>query len=184
MQHGKYDDALIGCPEIGRVRESVKQCSSDIAGHCGELEWPLTDAYKRPIDITKKPIGEPGLLLVVPTRGVFEIGLGERPNDVTGGAFDSVTSIGLLAEAFLNSFPAVTSIWVGFEVLQAVVDDLAVPIGNRNRLRARGDSVPERLQIVDFLFDREVVESRRWKWNGVGHIDVRTAVISIASLPT
>ena len=85
MQHGKYDDALSGCPEINRVRESVKQCSSDIGGHCGELEWPLTDTYKRPIDVTEKPVGESGALHLVPPRGILEIGLGEWPNDETAG---------------------------------------------------------------------------------------------------
>src|SRR5687768_2713389 len=85
MQHGKYDDALIGCPEIDRVRESVKQCSSDIAGHCGELEWPLADAYKRAIDVSEKPVGEPRALGLVPPRSILEIGLGEWPNDEAAG---------------------------------------------------------------------------------------------------
>ena len=81
MQHGKYDDALIGCSEINRVRESVKQCSSDIAGHCWELERALSDAFQCPIDIIEKPARKPRSLLLVPARGVLEIGLGERPND-------------------------------------------------------------------------------------------------------
>jgi hypothetical protein len=75
---------------------------------------------------------------------------GERS---TGGTFDSVTAIELLAEAFLNSLPAVTSLWVGLEVLQALVEDFAVPIGNGNRLRSCRDSVPQRLQVVDLLVD-------------------------------
>jgi hypothetical protein len=45
------------------------------------LEWPLVDARERPIDIIEKPIGEPGSLVVVPLRGVLEIGLSEWPND-------------------------------------------------------------------------------------------------------
>jgi hypothetical protein len=38
-----------------------------------------------------------------------------------------VAAVDFLAEAFLNILPVVTSVWVGFEVLQALVEDFAVP---------------------------------------------------------
>jgi hypothetical protein len=38
-------------------------------------------AIVRVIDITAKPIGKPGSLLVVPTRSALEVDLSERPND-------------------------------------------------------------------------------------------------------
>ena len=117
------------------------------------IERALTDAVQRPIDITEKPTGKPGSLLLVPTRGVLEIGLSERPNDEPAGHSDSGTAIELLAETFLNSLPAVTSLWVGLEVFQALVKDFTVPIRNRNRLRSCSDSVPQRLQVVDLLVD-------------------------------
>jgi hypothetical protein len=63
----------------------VQERSSDIAGHCGELERTLADAFQGPIDITEEPSGKPWALLLVPPRGVLEIGLGERPNDDPAG---------------------------------------------------------------------------------------------------
>ena len=131
----------------------------------------------------EKPLGEPRSLLLVPPRGILEIGLGKRPND---NRRDIRFSDGYRSscEAFVNSLPAVTSIRVGFEVLQALPDDFPVPVRNRNRLRAGGDSLPERLQIVDLLVDREVVKSRRWKMERGWPYRRRTAAISIALLPT
>ena len=63
----------------------MQQRSANIAGHRGELEWPLADARERPIDITEKSIGEPGSLVLVPPRGILEIGLSEWPNDEPAG---------------------------------------------------------------------------------------------------
>jgi hypothetical protein len=45
------------------------------------LEWPLTDALERPIDIAEKARCKPGSLVLVPPRGILKIGLGTRPND-------------------------------------------------------------------------------------------------------
>ena len=75
----------------------------------------------------------------------------------------------LLAKAFLNSLPDVTSISVGFQLFQAFVEDFTVPIRNRNRVGAGCDSIPQRLHVVDLLFDRQVVEAGRRQWDGFGH---------------
>lgn len=55
---------------------------------------------------------------------------------------ESVTAIERFTETFVNSFPAVTSLWAGVEVLQALVDDLAVPVRNGNCLGSGRDSIP------------------------------------------
>jgi len=74
-----------------------------------------------------------------------------------------IVTVELLAQAFLNSVQAVTSVWVGLTVFQAVVDDLVVPVRNWNRLGVAGDPVPQRLQVVNLFVDREVVEAGWWK---------------------
>jgi hypothetical protein len=81
MQHRKDYDGLVGCAEIDGIRESVKQCTSNISDHCGELEWPVTDAYQRPIYVAEKPVGEPRAFGLIPPCGILKIGLGEWPND-------------------------------------------------------------------------------------------------------
>jgi hypothetical protein len=55
----------------------------------------------------------------------------------------SVAAVEFLAEAFLHNLPALTGVRIGFEVLQAFIEDFTVPIRNRNRLRRRCDSVPQ-----------------------------------------
>jgi hypothetical protein len=75
----------------------MQQRSVDITAHCGELEWPLADARERSIDIAEESFGETGLFVLVPPRGVVEIGLGEWPNDEPARHFRSVAVVELLA---------------------------------------------------------------------------------------
>jgi hypothetical protein len=45
------------------------------------LEWRLTDARERSVDIDEEALDESGTLVLVPPRGILEIGLSEWPND-------------------------------------------------------------------------------------------------------
>ncbi len=56
-----------------------------------------------------------------------------------------VAALEPLAAAFLNSLPALAGVRVGFVVFHAFVDDLAVPIWNRDGLAAGCDPVSQRL---------------------------------------
>jgi hypothetical protein len=81
MQDGEHDNHLLRCPKVNGVGEGVEQCSANFARHGGELEWPLADSCEGSVDIAEEPLGEPGLLVLVPPRGILEIGLSEWPND-------------------------------------------------------------------------------------------------------
>jgi hypothetical protein len=85
VEHCDHDNRFVRCPKVNGVRKRVEQCSPHIAGHGGELAWPLTDASKRTIDIGEKPAGESRMFFVVPARGFIEIGLGEQPNNDPAG---------------------------------------------------------------------------------------------------
>ena len=63
----------------------MQKRSANITTHCGELEWPLANARERSIDIAEEPFGETGSFVLVPPRGILEIGLGEWPNDEPAG---------------------------------------------------------------------------------------------------
>ncbi len=143
VQHGNHSDHLFRCREVDGIRERVQQRSTNVAGYRRELEWSLANARQRSIDIAEEPLAEPGSLVVVPARSILQIGLSERPNDKAAGHSRSVAAVEFCAEAFLNNLPAVTGVRIGFEILQALVEDFAVPIGNRNGLGSGGDSVPQ-----------------------------------------
>jgi hypothetical protein len=81
MQHREHDNRLIRSPKVNSIGEGVQECSANFVRHVGELEWPLADARERSVDIAEEPLGEPGSLVLVPSRGIFEIGLSEWPND-------------------------------------------------------------------------------------------------------
>jgi hypothetical protein len=110
-----------------------------------------------------------GPAILVPPRGILEIGLGEWPNDEPAGHSRLAAAAELLAKAFLDDVPVVAGVRIDVELLQALGDDLAVPVGNKDRLRRGRDSAPQRLQVVDFLVDRQVIETRRREWNGFRH---------------
>ena len=70
-------------------------------------------------------------------------------------------AIQLPAKSFLDHIPVVAGVGVVLEILDPLVEDLAMPFRDRNRLRTCRDSVPQRLQIVNLLVDRQVVETGR-----------------------
>jgi hypothetical protein len=41
-----------------------------------------------------------------------------------------------------------------------LLEDLSLPLVQRNLVGVRGDPVPKGLHVVDFLFDRKIVEAR------------------------
>jgi hypothetical protein len=53
--------------------------------------------------------------------------------------------------------------------LQALANDLPVPLGHGNLLRGRSNPVPERLYEIDLFVDREVVEPWRRGRDYLGH---------------
>jgi hypothetical protein len=169
MQYGKYNHVIIARSKVNGVRKGVQQRSSDITAYRGELEWPLSNAVEGSIDLREESLRETGSFVLVPPRGIVEIGLREWPNDEPASHCGSVVAIELLAEPFLNDLPGVTRVGIGLEILQALVDDFVVPVWNRDGLRTRGDSVPQRLQVVDLLVDRQVVETGRRQRDWFGH---------------
>lgn len=98
MQRRKDDNRLIRYPKVDGVREGVQHCSADFAGHGGKLDGPLADACERSIDIAEEALGESGSIILVPPRGMREIGLGEWPNDEP-----AAHSIQWLLSSFLRS---------------------------------------------------------------------------------
>jgi hypothetical protein len=66
--------------KVNGVGEGVQQRSANFTRYGGELEWPLADAREGSVDIAEEPLGEPGSFVLVPPRGILEIGLSEWPN--------------------------------------------------------------------------------------------------------
>ena len=85
MQDGEHDDVLLRCSKVDGKRECVQQRSAHVADHRGKLEWSLSDTRQRVIDIAEESLGETGSFVLVPPRGIVEIGLGEWPNDEPAG---------------------------------------------------------------------------------------------------
>jgi hypothetical protein len=85
VQYREDDDDLVQHSEIDSERKRVQQRSTNVAGHRGELEWSFADVRERTIDIAEESFGETCSLVLVPPRGILEIGLGEWPNDEPAG---------------------------------------------------------------------------------------------------
>ncbi len=53
--------------------------------HRGELEWSFADARECALNIAEESSGETCSFVLIPPRGILEIGLGEWPNDEPAG---------------------------------------------------------------------------------------------------
>ena len=87
-----------------------------------ELQWPFADTRKHAIHVAEEAIGEPGVLIVVPPRGIVEIALGESPNDEPTRHV-SVVGVEFLAKTFPNDLPTVTGGRIGVQIFQAHVEN-------------------------------------------------------------
>lgn len=56
MEHRKYEDEFVRRPKVDCVGKSVQQRTANIVAHGRELEWSLSDASERTIDIAEKPL--------------------------------------------------------------------------------------------------------------------------------
>src|SRR5262245_2253411 len=149
-------------------------------GDCGKLERPLTDPRERSIEVGDEACAESGPLTFVPSRRRLDIGLGKCPNDESPSDRPLAAAIDFLAESLLHGLPAVAGVWIRFEILQTLLDGCPVPLRNRHCLRSRGDAIPQRLQVVDLLLDRQVVETGRRQRDWCGHEASCKSLFSIA----
>ena len=85
MQHREHDDVLLRRPKVDGIWKCVQQRPAHIVDHRWKLEWPLTDTHEGMTDVAEKSLGETGSFVLVPSRGILEIGLGEWPNDEPAG---------------------------------------------------------------------------------------------------
>jgi hypothetical protein len=52
---------------------------------------------------------------------------------------------------------------------ESLLQDALLPLMKRHLIQAGCNVVPERLYIVDLVFDRKIVETRRRQWHWVAH---------------
>jgi hypothetical protein len=64
-------------PESKRRRGRCAAVLGELRALRWELEWLLADARERPVDIAEEPVVKPGSFVLVPSRGILEIGLGD-----------------------------------------------------------------------------------------------------------
>ena len=77
-------------------------------------------------------------------------------------------------EFLANRFPRTTLGHAVLEFGQSLFDDLDMPVWNRNFFGRGCDTMPERLEILDSLLDREVVEPGGRIGDGIRHYELRT----------
>lgn len=76
----------------------------------------------------------------------------------------------VIVKSVPHDVPALAGVGVGFQVLETLVQHLSVPIRYRNLIGCGSDAFPQQLHVIDLLFDRELVEFRRWDGNRLGHV--------------
>lgn|SRR6185369_17108194 len=83
----------------------------------------------------------------------------QRPNNPPARHGRSVLSLTqFVAEALADDVPALAGVGIRLVILQAFIENLAMPFGHGYLLGSRCDSVPQRLHVLDLLVDREVID--------------------------
>ena len=142
---------------------------------------PPSSAAAGSIEVGEEVLGESGPLIVVPSRDRLDIRLGEWPNDERAGHRRSAGAMSCRRFVPDESFAVARLRSFRDPVRFAPSMISRCQSGTADRLGRGRDSVPERLQIVDLLVDREVVESGRRKRDRPDHVEQR---VSIAPSPS
>ena len=73
-----------------------------------------------------------------------------------------------------NLIPWTTTFAVGLQSISTLLKQLEVPRRRRHVVGTTRDSAPERLHVVDLIFDRKLVETRRRNGERLAHADYRS----------
>jgi hypothetical protein len=68
-----------------------------------------------------------------------------------------------------NLAPGTAAVWIDAMLMKALANELAMPLRDRYVLLRLNDGLPESLDVVDLLLDREGVETGRRIRNRLSH---------------
>ena len=84
--------------------------------------------------------------------GVVNIRLCQR-SDSPPARHRMLTLAEFVAEPLAHDVPVLAGVGIRFVIFEAFVQDLAVPLRDRDLLGSCGDSVPQGLHVLDLLVD-------------------------------
>lgn len=168
MQYGENHYRVFRDQEVDGVRKRVQQSTSHVRRDERKLQGADAQPIEQFIGRVEEPEAQAGALVLVPRRRPLDVGLCERSDDPPT-RYDSLGLTQLFSKPIPHDIPALASIGVCVVVFQAFVQHCSVPIRYRHLLGCCSNAFPQQLHVIDLLFDRELVESRRWDGNRLGH---------------
>ena len=158
VKYGEHRNEIGFRCEIHGVRKNANDCSANAFLNYGKLERIVDESGEDGIDLRFEADTEANALALVSKRGLenLELGLGrnfESPH--------SASSAKARKKFFADLRPRAGSDLATSMRREAIGDDLSVPVRNRHLLRMLGEVIPERLNVLELLVWREILEAGR-----------------------
>jgi hypothetical protein len=165
VQDGEHRDQVPCCREEHPVRKIANQGAPGVLLNDGKLKRTLHEPDEDGIDLRLEPEAQARTLALVSKRRLEDLELGFRgdvePPHLANGAEAHEQLLTDLGPGACGQFPAPVC-------REALGNDLALPVGDGDVVRMLGNVIPERLDVLDLLVRRELIEAGRRKCR-LGH---------------
>ena len=158
VKYGEHRQEIGFQCEIHGVRKNTNDRSANAFLDYWKLEGIIDEPGEDGIDLRFEAYAEANALAFVSKRGLkdLELGLGRNIE-----APHSVSSAKAGEKFFADLRPRAGSNLPTSMRREAIRNDLSVPVRNRHLLRMLGEVIPERLNVLELLLWREILEAGR-----------------------
>ena len=158
MRDGQDRHSLAFDDEEHPEREAMKNRSPNLTNDDRELQRSLLNAHERRAKLIEEFCPEATALTLIPRASLLDVEFCLRPNVEPGHLWAG-------AETVLNSlddFPPWPRVaWRLTMRGEPFLQQGLLPLVKGHLIDAGGNAVPQRLHVVDLVFDRQGVEPRR-----------------------
>ena len=166
VRYGEHHNEIGFQCEIQGVRKNANDCSANAFLNDRKLEWTIDESGEDGIDLRLEADTETNALAFVSERGLenLELGLGrnfEPPHSASSAKAGQKFVADFRPRAGGELAPSMRP--------EAFGDDLAMPIRYWYVLRMLGEVIPERLNVLELLVWREILEAGR-RHGGLRHV--------------
>jgi hypothetical protein len=158
VKYGEHHNEIGFHCEIHGVRKNANDRSANAFLDYWKLERIIDESGEDGIDLRFEAYAKANALAFVSKRGLEDLELGLGRNIEAPHSADSAKA----GEKFFADLrPRAGSNLATSMRREAIRNDVSVPIRNRDLLRMLGEVIPERLNVLELLLWREILEAGR-----------------------
>jgi hypothetical protein len=156
-------DSFFGSAEIHRIGEAIEQAASDSRVDFRELKRASGNTAHYIVYLFQKFSSKNRALVFVPDGSSFDVMPCLKPNDEFPSSPFRLAMTKFQSDFVAYLVPGPSRPRIGFMGSDTLVKYSPMPFGNGNLIPPGCDASPERLNVINLIFNRKIFETRRRK---------------------